>query len=96
MSYNPGDFSFFPNESDRRLSNDLYQAITKAEAWGLMKQEPGEGGYMFSSGWGEENIHRYMTTLHEHSGASYGICMRQMQYIAKNGWEAFVALMQPR
>jgi len=96
MSYNPGDFSFFPNESDRRQYTDLYQAITKAEAWELMKQEPGEGGYMFSSGWGEENIHRHMTTLDEHSGASYGICMRQMQYIAKNGWEAFVALRQPQ
>jgi len=95
MSYSPGDFSFFTSESDRRLSSDLYQAITKAEAWEIMKQDPGEGGYMFSSGWGEENIHKHMTTLDEHSGASYGICMRQMQYIAKNGWEAFVALMLP-
>jgi hypothetical protein len=64
-----------------------------AEAWELMKQDPGEGGFMFSTTWNGKHIHKHMTTLGKHSGASYGIGMRQMQYIAKNGWEAFVSAM---
>jgi hypothetical protein len=95
MSYPTGDFSFFPAESDRRQYADFYQAITKAEAWEGIKGEPGEGGFMFSRGWGEENIRKHMTTLDEHSGASYAIGMRRMQYIANNGWDAFVTLMLP-
>jgi hypothetical protein len=93
MSYNPGDFSFIPDEFDRVTYGDFYQAITKAEAWELMKQDPGEGGFMFSTTWNGKHIHKHMTTLGKHSGASYGIGMRQMQYIAKNGWEAFVSAM---
>ena len=93
MSYNPGDFSFLADEFDRKQSADFYQAITKAEAWEFMKQDPGEGGFMFSTTWNGEQIHRHMTTLGEHSGASYGLGMRRMQYIAKNGWEAFVSAM---
>ena len=94
MSYIPGDFSFLPDESDRRQLADFYQAITKAEAWELLKQDPGEGGFMYSRTWNGEHIHKHMTTLDEHSGASYGLSMRNMQYIAKNGWEAFVTAMR--
>lgn len=93
MAYNPGDFSFFPEEYERAQHADFYQAITKAEAWDLIKQDPGEGGFMFSTTWNGDHIHKHMTMLGDHSGASYGIGMRRMQYIAKHGWEAFVAVM---
>jgi uncharacterized membrane protein YkvI len=48
---------------------------------------------MFSTTWNGDHIHKHMTMLDDHSGASYGIGMRRMQYIAKHGWEAFVAVM---
>ena len=34
-----------------------------------------------------------MTLLENHSGVSYGIMMRHMQYIARNGWDKYVQLI---
>ena len=92
-AYNPGDFSFmassYPSAADLK---DAYDAITKAEAWELMARDPGEGGYMFSTTIDLSHVHKHMRSLDSHSGASYGIMMRHMHYIANNGWEAYVQL----
>jgi hypothetical protein len=92
-AYTPGDFRFitgsYPSADELK---DAYDAITKAEAWELMAQDPGEGGYMFSKTIDLSRVHKHMRSLDSHSGASYGIMMRSMQYIAVNGWEAYVQL----
>lgn len=94
MSYQPGDFSFkttaYPSAAELK---DAYDAITKAEAWGIMSQDPGEGGYMFSETINLSRVHAHMNLLNNHSGGSYGQMMRQMQYIAKNGWSNYVTTM---
>jgi len=94
MSYTPGDFRFitgsYPSAAELK---DAYDAITKAEAWELMAQDPGEGGYMFSKTIDLSRVHKHMSLLDNHSGASYGIMMRHMQYIAVNGWEAYVKMV---
>ena len=92
--YTPGDFNFMRDEASRRYAKDTYDAVTKAEAWDLMKEEPGQGGYMYSTDAQYKLIQAKMEFLGEHSGASYGWCMRQVQYIAQNGWNAYVALFQ--
>lgn len=93
-AYTPGDFRFkttlYPSAAELK---DAYDAITKAEAWELMALDPGEGGYMFSTTIDLSHIHKHMSLLGNHSGASYGIMMRSMQYIAINGWEAYVELI---
>lgn len=94
MSYPPGDFSFkttaYPSADELK---DAYDAITKAEAWDLMAQEPGEGGYMYSQTPNLAFVHSHMKLLDNHSGGSYGQMMRQMQYIAKHGWANYVITM---
>ena len=39
--------------------------------------------------WGHENVNAISDGLecNNHSGASFGMCMRQIQFIAKNDWE---------
>jgi hypothetical protein len=45
MSLDPipaeGDFSFVTDETERMVYEDLYAAITQAEAWPLLDKEPG-------------------------------------------------------
>lgn len=92
--YISGDFSFLRDESSRRYASDTYQAVTKAEAWDLMKEDPGNGGFMFSADQRYKLIQAKMELRGEHSGSSYGWSMRQVQYIAQNGWNAYVALFE--
>jgi len=92
--YPPGDFSFLQDNSSRRYASDTYTAVTKAEAWSLMKEDPGEGGFMYSADKRYKDIQDKMEFLPEHSGSSYGWCMRQAQYIAQHGWDAYVALFE--
>ena len=92
MPYAPGDFSWI-KEGDAGILADAYQAVTKADAWDFFRnEEPPKGaGYMF---WGApklREVEKHMLLFDAHSGASYGMTMRVMQYIAKNGWESYVA-----
>jgi len=84
-----GDFSFADNY-EREMLADAYQAISVTESWDVMKADPGPGGFMFSA-------NEYMKPINAalkydgHSGASYAWTMRQMQFIAKNGWDDYVS-----
>lgn len=78
----------------RMSCEDMYEAITKANMWGEMKYDPGQGGFMFS---GAEVVDRVSAVLNDrvgHSGASFGMTMRAMQRLARIGWEAWVAEMR--
>jgi len=88
MSFQPGDFSFIRDQLSREMVEDVYQAVQKAEAWNVMKEEP-ESGYMFSSDPRYKVIQKKMEYL-GHSGSSYGWTMRQAQFIAQKGWAEYV------
>jgi len=87
----PGDFSFIPDACNRDAYTDMYAAITKAEAWDWVKEDPGEGGFMFSTSPTLAKICAHMDDRVGHSGASFAMCMRQMQHLARIGWDAWVA-----
>ena len=91
-SYIPGDFTFLPaNLGEREMLADAYKAVSISEAWDAMKQEPSGGkGFMFSDDAWISQINRHIK-YDGHSGGSYGWTMRQMQFIALNGWDAYVA-----
>jgi hypothetical protein len=91
------NFDFIRDENSREMVEDGYAAVTKAEAWDLMKEEPGLGGFMYTTNESYRVIHKHMD-YRGHSGASYGWTMRQLQFIAISGWDAYVALWseQPR
>jgi hypothetical protein len=85
------NFDFIRDENSREMVADGYAAVAKAEAWDLMKKEPGSGGFMYSNDESYKVIHKYMD-YRGHSGSSYGWTMRQLQFIAQKGWDAYVAL----
>jgi hypothetical protein len=83
-------FSFIADESTRFMFEDMYAAITKAEAWEWIKQDPGDGGFMFNDSEKSRQIAKNLTDRVGHSGSSYGWTMRSMQRLALIGWSAFI------
>lgn len=73
------------------MLKDADAAITKCELWDWLKEfTPEDGnGFMFTTHPNLEKINKEMKLYDNHSGTSYGWTMRQMEYIAKNGWESF-------
>lgn len=75
---------------------DMAQTTTILNLWNWFKNEspPANAGYQF---WGDENINKISDGLenNEHSGATFGYCMRQMQFIAKNGFEEYIKYNSP-
>ncbi len=89
-AYAAGDFTFIKDSHSKAMLEDAYNTITELALWDWMKSyTPEEGkGFMFST---HENITKLGSAMKTaHSGASYGWTMRNMEAIAKNGWEAFV------
>ena len=89
-----GDFSHIDCDLTRGSLEGTYKAVSNVKgAWDFLKvYTPAEGqGFMFSS-------HRILTEISNetenlnvgHSGASWGMCMRHMEYIAKHGWDQYV------
>lgn len=87
-----GDFSFLDAHT-RVMLDDAYKAITMAELWELMKEDPGTGGYTFSTNPAYAKID---LQYDGHTGSSYGWTMRAMQFLAKNGWSVFYQTFKPK
>ena len=75
------------------MLNDMFHAITEANQWDWLRTfEPEEKrGFMWSNAPELKQIDKHVQ-YGGHSGTSYAWCMRQMQYIAKHGFEAFAKL----
>jgi hypothetical protein len=86
----PGDFSFISDKSERDMLMDMYQAVTRLEAWNEVLVEPGAGGFMFGAQDLTSRVSAALANPGVHSGASFGFCMRVMQKIARDGWAAYV------
>ena len=75
---------------------DMAQTTTRLGLWDWFQTEnpPGDSGYMF---WGHPNVNKISNGLadNQHSGATFGYCMRQMQTIAKQGFETWNKPKQP-
>jgi len=73
-----------------REVDDMIKTINRLELWEWFRDEkPPEGeGYMF---WGHKNVNAISNGLenNNHSGFSFSVCMRHIQYIAKNDWETW-------
>lgn len=77
-------FDYTDNHSRVMLEN-AYQAISLTEMWDYMKKD--RESFMFSSDKEIGIISDKMAELgyDGHSGASFGVTMRNMQFIALNG-----------
>lgn len=84
------------SENDKLMVRTGIDAVTGAEMWDWLKTyEPDEGkGFMYSDHPNLDKINDRMNRLYSgHSGSSYGWTMRQLQYIAKNGFDSYVNFM---
>jgi hypothetical protein len=96
--FGDGEFEFVDAHSQLYFKS-AHQTISRCELWNWMRNfEPQEGrGFMFSEGVPE--LERLNDELFKdpvnsgHSGASYGITMRNMEYIAKNGYSAYKTMI---
>lgn len=95
MSTFPKDYNLWPRievygADFRSCLLDMATTISKLELWDWLKNysPPENKGFMFC---GESNVTKISNSLQDnsHSGATFGYCMRCMEYIAKNGFPAF-------
>lgn len=74
---------------DKIMLKDAYDVITQLELWDWLKSVDVENtGFMFSRLAEVENISNHLT-YQGHSGASFGMTMRTMQQIARDGWDSY-------
>ena len=90
--YTNGEFA---TKMDVTFMQDMYDAITKADAWDFVKQDPGDGGFMFCTNPIMHKITLNMKYAHDHSGASFACMMRLMQQLAVVGEDKFRNLYFP-
>jgi hypothetical protein len=89
-----GTFDWMRDRASASVVEPAYKAVSLAEGWEFLKTyQPEAGkGFMFSNP--PPKLEQINTKIHElydgHSGGSYGWTMRQIEDIAKNGWEAWV------
>jgi hypothetical protein len=86
------DFSFMG--SDKNIIESAYKVIQQNEAWDLIANFK-EKSFMFSK---DPTIINIMDKVNEaygggHSGASIGMTMRWLEFIAKNGYDVFKSNM---
>jgi len=87
----------FASEYSRPYFKSAHKAISRCELWNwLQNYEPEEDkGFIFARNVPE--LDRLNEEMHKdpvnegHSGASYGCTIRNMEFIAKNGYQAFKA-----
>ena len=97
-SMTEGDFnSLSMDDWERTMLEDAYKAVTKAKRWDFLRRAdvPGPKGFMFSEWPQMKDIDAFME-YGGHSGATYGMTMREMEFIAKKGWDAFVTKYKNR
>jgi len=92
--YGDGTFDFIPPEDFVAYYRNAHWAITQTKMWDwLYSFTPDEKkGFMFCSHPNLKIIEQKMyeqDIAHGHSGASFGFILREMEYIAKYGYDAF-------
>ena len=85
------EFNTIPDEHSRFMLRNAHQAITSTEYWDYMRTF-NEQSFMFSN---SPAVSRIMTKMSDlgydgHSGCSFAWTMRQMEFLAKNGKQAFL------
>ena len=94
MYYGNGEFDFVKTDFERAYLKSAHKAISTCELWEWLRMYmPHENkGFMWSSTTDLDRINQelWKDPLNgNHSGSSYGMVMRVMEYIAKNGYECY-------
>ena len=88
------DFSFISDSHTRSLVSNGYTAVSQLELWNWMKEYTPENDEGFA--WSKHPyIYRIMDKMESlpnppgHSGCSFAVTMRELEYIAKNGIDKY-------
>jgi hypothetical protein len=86
----PGDFAAIPEMDswEAEMLKDIYNAVSELNMWENMRNFS-EQSFMFSRSTWLSEVQGKMKLMDQHSGSSYGICMRIIESIAKSGWDAY-------
>ena len=92
--YGNGEFDFVRDKSTKEFLKSAHKAITLCKLWDWMRiyQPPPNKGFMWSKTPELDRLNQQMwkDPINEnHSGYSYACIMRNMEYIAKNGYKKF-------
>jgi len=91
------DFSFIDDAHTRSLVVNGYAAVNQLELWQWLKTfEPSSDGFMWSKDPTVGIIGQKMESLPDapgHSGASFALTIRHLEYIAKNGMHKYKEYM---
>lgn len=87
----PEEFNTIKDTHTRTMLSNAYYAVSNANAWEWLKN-CNEDSFMSSSYPLVKTIRDNMMKLgyDNHSGASFGLTMRQMEFLAKNGKNEFL------
>jgi hypothetical protein len=96
MHYGNGEFDFIKDNNYRDFLKSAHKAISICELWNWIRiYEPQPNtGFMWSKTPELDRLNKQIWNdpiNGYHSGGSYGAIMRDMEYIAKNGYEKFKA-----
>ena len=89
--YGNGEFDFIHNTSTRAFLKSAHKAISICELWDWLR-DYNTDAFMFDK---SPEVTRINAKMREdpingnHSGSSYGFIMRDMEFIAKNGYENY-------
>ena len=93
------DFSFIRDQHTRSLVTNGYTAVSQLELWQWMKEftPKADEGFAWSKHPNIDRITEKMESLPNppgHSGSSFAITMRHLEYIAKNGLDQYKVFME--
>jgi len=89
----PGDFQWHP---DSIMLENMYKSISELNLWNWLSnfEANKETGFVWTENTKEIDAISHRTIADGHSGASFAISMRNMEYIAKNGWSSYYYFMR--
>lgn len=87
-----GKFEYIKDSYNRSILINAFNAISLTNNWDFLNQDI--DSFMFSSDERVKIIYNKMEELgfYGHSGSSFGITMRNMQFLIQNGEDAFKKL----
>jgi hypothetical protein len=93
MIFAPGDFSFISDENEKKILTNMYKAVDAEDVWDFLKAGPSGGSFMFSEE-ASERLSGVSKAVENdgHSGASFACTLREIQFIARHGWDAYVKM----
>jgi hypothetical protein len=88
----PHLFSFVTDHRTHEFLTSAHKSLSVCELWDWLRTYQPSRGFMFDDSLEGERIREEMKNYpvnNNHSGSSYAYILREMEYIAKNGYQQY-------